>query len=75
MLEGKKMGSYKKNFEVAMFFSSQNINFPFLFEETLEAFLFPSLFFFLYAPSLEDSGVLIIFEEKITSSKTYFQMV
>jgi hypothetical protein len=34
-MEGKKMGSYKKDFEVAMFFSSQNIYFPFLFEETL----------------------------------------
>jgi hypothetical protein len=35
MMEGKKMGSYKKDFKVAMFFSSQNIDFPFLFEETL----------------------------------------
>jgi hypothetical protein len=41
-MEGKKMGSYKKDFEVAMFFSSQNIDFPFLFKETLEAFLFHS---------------------------------
>jgi hypothetical protein len=40
-----------------------------LFEETLGAFL--SLFF---PPSLEDLGVLMIFEEKITSSKTSFQM-
>jgi hypothetical protein len=34
------------------------------------------LFFFfpLLAPSLEDLGVLMIFEEKITSSKTSFQM-
>jgi hypothetical protein len=31
---------------------------------------FFSLFFF--APSLEDLGVLMIFEEKITSSKTFF---
>jgi hypothetical protein len=36
------MGSYKKDFEVAMFFSSQNIDFPFLFEKTLGAFLFLS---------------------------------
>jgi hypothetical protein len=27
---------------------------------------------FFYAPSLEDLGVLMIFEEKITSSKTFF---
>jgi hypothetical protein len=40
MMEGTKMGSYKKDFEVVMFFSSQNIDFPFLFEETLGAFLF-----------------------------------
>jgi hypothetical protein len=54
------MGSYKKDFEVAMFFSSQNIEFPFLFEETLGSFslfLCLSFFntfsvFFFYAPSL-----------------------
>jgi hypothetical protein len=39
---GEKMGSYKKDFEVAIFFSSQNIDFPFLVEETLRAFLFLS---------------------------------
>jgi hypothetical protein len=42
MIEGKKMGSYKKDFEVGMFFSSQNFDSPFLFEETLGAFLFLS---------------------------------
>jgi hypothetical protein len=42
MMVGKKMGSYKKDFDVAMFFSSQNIDFPFLFEETFGAFLFLS---------------------------------
>jgi hypothetical protein len=62
MMEGKKMGSYKKDFDVAVFYSYQNIDFPFLFEETLEAFLFLSfslslsfsiLFLsFFYAPSL-----------------------
>jgi hypothetical protein len=41
-----------------------------LFEETLRAFLSLPLFFF--ALSLEDLGVLMIFEEKITSSKTFF---
>jgi hypothetical protein len=59
-----------------VFFSPQNINFP-LFEETLRAFLFfplfPFSFFslfsilfspFFYAPSLEDLGILMIFEEK-----------
>jgi hypothetical protein len=39
-----KMDSCKKDFEVQIFFSSQNIDFPFLFIETLGAFLFPSYF-------------------------------
>jgi hypothetical protein len=59
MMEEKKMGSYKIDFDVAMFFSSQNIDFPFLFEGTLGAFifLFSSFFFntfslFFYDPSL-----------------------
>jgi hypothetical protein len=43
---GEQNGSYKKGFEVAMFFSSQNIDFPFLFEETLGAFFFFSLSIF-----------------------------
>jgi hypothetical protein len=52
-MEGKKMGSYKKDFEVAMFSTSQNIDFPFLFEETLGAFLFLSFsLFFQYFFSL-----------------------
>jgi hypothetical protein len=54
MMEGKKMGSYKKDFEVAMLFSSQNIDFPFLFEETLWAFIFLSIF--SYALSLWGLG-------------------
>jgi hypothetical protein len=68
MVEGKKMGSYKMDFEVAIFFSSQNIDFPFLFEETLRAFLFLSLFsilfltFFSMLRLFEDSGILMIFE-------------
>jgi hypothetical protein len=60
----------KTIFEVEVFFSSQNINFP-LFEETLGAFLSLPLFF--STPSLDDFGVLMIFEEKITSSKSSFQ--
>jgi hypothetical protein len=61
MMEGKKMGSYRKDFEAAIFFSSQNIGFPFLFEETLGAFLFLSFAFsfffsFFYASSLWGLG-------------------
>jgi hypothetical protein len=44
-----------------------------LFEETFGAFIFLSLSLSLLAPSLEDLGVLMIFEDKITSSKTSFQ--
>jgi hypothetical protein len=61
----------KRIFEVEVFFSSQNIYFPFYLKRLLELFFF-SLFF--HAPSLEDPGVLMIFEEKITSSKTSFHM-
>jgi hypothetical protein len=81
------MCSYKKDFEIAIFFSSQNIDFPFLFEETLGAFLFLSFSFsfflspfFQYFFSLffmlrlfEDSGILMIFEEK-KAFKSSFQM-
>jgi hypothetical protein len=63
MMEGKKMGSYKKDFEVAMFFSSQN--FPFLFEETLGAFLFLSFPFFFntFSLSLSIFSMLRLFED------------
>jgi hypothetical protein len=44
------MGSCKKDFEVAMFFSSQNVDSPFLFDGSLGAFLF--LFFSLSFPIL-----------------------
>jgi hypothetical protein len=56
-----------------VFFSSQILT-SLLFEVTLGAF-FPFCFSsFFYAPSLEDSGVLMIFVEKITPLKTSFQM-
>jgi hypothetical protein len=61
----------KTIFEAEVFFSSQNIDFPFYLRRLLELSLF---FVFFHAPSREDLGVLMIFEEKITSSKTYFQM-
>jgi hypothetical protein len=54
-------------FKVEVFFSFQNIDFPFYLNRLLE--LSP----FFHALSLEDSGVLMIFEEKITFSKTSFQ--
>jgi hypothetical protein len=64
----------KEIFEVEVFFSSQNIDFSFIWRDSWSFFslFFPfSLFFntfslspFFYAPSLEDLGVLMIFEEK-----------
>jgi hypothetical protein len=48
----------KRNFDVEVFFSYQNIYFPFYLKR---------LFEFFYTQSLEDLGVLMIFEEKITS--------
>jgi hypothetical protein len=64
----------KRIYEVEVFFSSQNIDFPFYLRRQLELFLFFLILLFFYAPSLEDLGVLMIFEEKIISSKTSFQM-
>jgi hypothetical protein len=58
----------KMIFDVEVFFSYQNIEFPFYLKRLLELFFF----LFFHAPSLEDSGVLMIFEEKITFSKTSF---
>jgi hypothetical protein len=81
MMEGGKWNDIKKDiFEVEVFFSSQNIDFPF-FYGTVGAFLFLPLFSFLfsiiflssffYAPSLEDLGGLIIFEEKYHFFKNF----
>jgi hypothetical protein len=71
-MEGGENGiTSKKFFEVEMFFSSQNIGFPFYLKRLLERSFF---YHFFHAPSLEDLGVFMIFEEKITSSKTSFQM-
>jgi hypothetical protein len=62
-----------------MFFSSQNIDFPFLFAETLGAFLFLSSFFNTFSLSLlmlhlfEDLGILMINEEENTLQKFLFR--
>jgi hypothetical protein len=63
----------KRIFEVEVFFSSQNIDFPFYLKRSWSLSFSFSLFY-IYALSLEDSRVLMIFEEKIISSKTSFQM-
>jgi hypothetical protein len=65
---GKKMESHQKEFLKLNYFSPIKIlTSPFIWRDYWS---FP----FLHAPSFEDSGVLMIFEEKITSSKTSFQM-
>jgi hypothetical protein len=72
------MGSHQKRFlKLKRFSPLKMLTYP-LFEETFGAFLFLFLFLFLSlffsAPSLKDLGVSMIFLEKITSSKTSFQM-
>jgi hypothetical protein len=61
----------KRIFKVEAYFSSQNVSFPFIWRD-FWSFFFLSLFF--SALSLDDSGVSMIFEENITSWKTFFQM-
>jgi hypothetical protein len=57
MMEGEKMESHQKEFlKLKCFFSYQNIYFPFYLKRLLQI----SLFF--HALSLEDLGVLMIFE-------------
>jgi hypothetical protein len=73
MMEGEKMGSHRKGFLKLKCLSPLKLLTSPLYEETFEAFLFLSLLF--SSPSLEDLGVSMIFEEKITFSKTSFQMV
>jgi hypothetical protein len=58
--------------------SSQNIDFPFYLKRFLELFSLFSILFLplslsvLYAPSLEDLGVLMILEEKNHFFKNFF---
>jgi hypothetical protein len=81
MIEGKKIDSYKKDFEIAMFFSSQNINFPFYLKGLLELYFFLPLFSIFCSLSLslsmlhlfEDLEILMINEEKNTLQKFLFR--
>jgi hypothetical protein len=58
MMEGEENGiTSKRIFEVEVFFSSQNIDFPFYLKRLSELSFFLLLFFF-QGPSLEDSGFL-----------------
>jgi hypothetical protein len=73
-MEGEKMGSHRKVFLKLKRLSPLKMLTSPLFEESFGAFLFLSLSLSFSAPSLEDLGVSMTFEEKITSSKTSFQM-
>jgi hypothetical protein len=75
----RKWNHIKRVFEVEVFSSSQNIDFPFylkrflkLFSLFLILFLPPLTLSFLYAPSIEDLGVLMILEKKNHFFKTFF---
>jgi hypothetical protein len=70
MMEGEKMESHQKGFLKSNCFSPLKILASSLFEETLGAFLSLPLSFFCSVSWV----VLMLFEEKITSSKTSFQM-
>jgi hypothetical protein len=63
---GRKWNHIKKSFWSWSVFLLSKYWLPLLFEETLGAFF--------HAPYLEDLGVLMISEEKIASSETYFQL-
>jgi hypothetical protein len=67
MMEGEKIRSHRKGILKLKCLSHLKMLTSPLFEETFGAF------FFFSAPSLEDIGLLMIFEEKITCSKTSFQ--
>jgi hypothetical protein len=64
---GRKWNHIKKNFWSWSVFLLSKYWLPLWFKRLLE----PSFF---HAPFVEDSGVLVIFQEKITSSKAYFPM-
>jgi hypothetical protein len=68
---GRKWNHMKKSFWSWSVFLLSKYWLLLLFEEVLEISLSLSLF---HDPSLEDLGILMIFEEKITSAKTSFQM-
>jgi hypothetical protein len=67
MMEEDKMESHQKGFFKVKCFS------PLLYLKRLLELFFLFLYFF-FALSLKGLGVLMIFDEKITSSKTSFQM-
>jgi hypothetical protein len=73
-MEGEKMISHRKGFLKLKYLSPLKMLTSPLFEKTFGAFFF--FFHSLFsAPSLEDLEVFMIFEEKITSSKTSFQLI
>jgi hypothetical protein len=79
MIEGEKMGSHRKGFLTLKRLSPLKMLTSLLFEETFGAFfififIFLSLSLFFQLRILRTLWASMIFEEKITSSKTSFQM-
>jgi hypothetical protein len=69
------MRSHRKGFLMLKCLSPLEMLTSPLFEEIFGAFLFFFFFFSCFSDlSLEDLGVLMIFEEKISSSKTSFEL-
>jgi hypothetical protein len=73
MMDGEKMRSHQKGFLKLKCLSPLKLLTSPLFEETFGAFIF-SFSHFFSAPSLENLGVLMIFDENITSLKASFQL-
>jgi hypothetical protein len=74
-MEGEKMESHQNGSLKLKCFSPLKIfTSPFILEDSWSFFPFSYFFLFFYAPSPEDLGLLMIFVEKISYSKTSFQM-
>jgi hypothetical protein len=71
---GRKWNQIKKDFWSWSIFLLSNIDFSFYLKRLLELFFFLLFSISFHAPSLKASGVLMIYEEKFTSSKTSSQM-
>jgi hypothetical protein len=70
---GRKWNHIKNDFWSWSIFLLSKYWLPLLFEETLGTFLFSFSFIYIYASSLEDSGVLMIFEKKLLLQKLLFK--
>jgi hypothetical protein len=70
---GRKWNHVKNDFCSWSVFLHSKYWLPILFEETLTTFLFPSIFFLICAPSLEDSGFWWYLRRKSFLQKLLFK--